>query len=365
MQCLKGFRRRLARSATMAVIGAAVMVAAFPTVSPATPLQDGQQITLWPKGPPGSAQFPMPQQVLERSKDPAIKDRAVLAITSFRRLWLALGLSSFGDWLGLLATTALAAALPQTPAAKLLAVSGVFILRLAPAVFFGPLAGVVADRLPRRWTLVYGDVLRFVLFCSIPLIGTLWWLYVATVLVEVVGLFWMPAKDATVPNLVPPDRLQQANTLSITTTYGSALPAAAIFVLLSLGTKGLSGSMGWLADAPVTLSLAFNAASFLVSAAVIASLREIPKGAAAGLDEHPSMLAVIRDGWTYVVGRPLVRGQCGPRAGDDIAAEMPQQLGAAVADTTRLALTPRYRHKPTSDAQWGLGPAALREMTKL
>ena len=58
------------------------MVAAFPAVSSAAPLQDRQEITLWPKGPPGSAQFPMPQQVLERSKDPAIKDRAVLAITT-------------------------------------------------------------------------------------------------------------------------------------------------------------------------------------------------------------------------------------------------------------------------------------------
>src|SRR5215213_7668908 len=125
--------------------------------------------------------------------------RAVLAITPFRRLWMALGLSSFGDWLGLLATTALAGALPTTPAAKLLAVSGVFILRLAPAVLFGAVAGVVADRLPRRWTLVYGDVARFLLFASIHLVGTLWWLYVATVLVEIVGLFWMPAKDATVP----------------------------------------------------------------------------------------------------------------------------------------------------------------------
>lgn len=58
------------------------MVAAFPAVSSAAPLQDRQEIALWPKGPPGSAQFPIPQQVLERSKDPAIKDRAVLAITT-------------------------------------------------------------------------------------------------------------------------------------------------------------------------------------------------------------------------------------------------------------------------------------------
>src|SRR3954453_21838556 len=94
--------------------------------------------------------------------------RAVLAITPFRRLWMALGLSSLGDWLGLLATTALAGTLPTTPAAKLLAVSGVFILRLAPAVLFGALAGVAADRLPRRWALVFGGRVGLWVFATIP-----------------------------------------------------------------------------------------------------------------------------------------------------------------------------------------------------
>ena len=35
----------------------------------------------------------------------------VLRIRPFRRLWLCLGLSSLGDWLGFLATTAMAGAL--------------------------------------------------------------------------------------------------------------------------------------------------------------------------------------------------------------------------------------------------------------
>src|SRR3954451_16987653 len=112
--------------------------------------------------------------------DPDVK--AVLAITPFRRLWLALGFSSFGDWLGLLAITALADYLARgNTAHEYLAVAGVFILRLAPAVVLGPLAGALADRISRRWVLVYGDVLRFAVMATIPFVGTLWWLYVATV----------------------------------------------------------------------------------------------------------------------------------------------------------------------------------------
>jgi dTMP kinase len=232
--------------------------------------------------------------------------RAVLAITPFRRLWLALGLSSFGDWLGLLATTALAAALPQTPAAKLLAVSGVFILRLAPAVFFGPLAGVVADRLPRRWTLVYGDVLRFLLFCSIPLVGTLWWLYVATVLVEVVGLFWMPAKDATVPNLVPRRRLEAANQLSLVVTYGSAPLAALAFSGLSLVSGVVDGVIPHFQGHPTFLALYVDALTYLVSAAVIWRL-DFPEKVS-HTERQESILRTAVDGWKFIGSTPLVRG---------------------------------------------------------
>ena len=59
--------------------------------------------------------------------------RAVLRIPAFRRLWTALSLSSFGDWLGLLALTALAPRLAHDGyAAANFAIAGVFILRLPP-----------------------------------------------------------------------------------------------------------------------------------------------------------------------------------------------------------------------------------------
>lgn len=41
--------------------------------------------------------------------------RSVLRIRPFRRLWIVLGVASFGDWLGLLATALFAA--PRSPAA--------------------------------------------------------------------------------------------------------------------------------------------------------------------------------------------------------------------------------------------------------
>src|SRR5437879_2953646 len=124
-----------------------------------------------------------------------------LAYRGFRRLALALVLSSFGDWLGFLATTALAAQLVHGFNAKSFAVGGVLAFRLLPAVGLAPFVGVVADRFDRRRTMVVSDLLRFGLFLSMPLVGSLPWLILATALVEVLGLVWVPAKEASVPHL--------------------------------------------------------------------------------------------------------------------------------------------------------------------
>ncbi len=232
----------------------------------------------------------------------------VLGIRAFRWLWVGLGLSSLGDWLGLLALTAMASELaPDSYAKQNFAIAGVLFLRVLPAALLGPLAGYVADRLDRRWTLVVGDVARGAVFASIPIVHTLTWVMIATVIIEAITLLWLPAKDATVPNLVPRDRLEAANQVSIATTYGSALPAAGLFIVLSLGSKGLHSSLGWLDD-PVDLALWFNAASFVVSGLIIATLREIPAGPALAPEQRQGVWRVIREGWTYAFRTPVIRG---------------------------------------------------------
>lgn len=236
--------------------------------------------------------------------------RGVLAIRPFRQLWLSLGLSSFGDWLGLLAVTAFASRLggESSYAAANLAVAGVLILRLAPAVLFGPLAGAMADRFDRKVTMVVGDVLRFALFASIPLVGTLWWLFVATVFIEIIGLFWMPAKDATVPNLVPRRRLEAANQLSLATTYGSAPVAALLFSGLTLVSGALSSVVAFIGG-PIDLALYVNAVTYLVAAAVIARL-DMPRRPAVtdARPAHAGVWRTITEGWRFVGTTPLVRG---------------------------------------------------------
>lgn len=234
--------------------------------------------------------------------------RAVLRIAPFRRLWVALSLSSLGDWLGFLALTSLAATLTEGYSAQAYAVGGVLVLRLLPAVFFGPFAGAMADRFDRRMTMVAVDVLRFGLFVSIPLVRSLQWLLIATFLIECITLFWQPAKDATVPNLVPRERLEAANQLSLFTTYGAAPVAALLFSVLTVASRLLGIGVPFFRANPVDLALGINALTFLVSAITIFTLREIPRREATPHITQPSMLKTIIEGWRFMGRTRVVRG---------------------------------------------------------
>ena len=248
-----------------------------------------------------SGTIPNPTSTLRASEN-------VLRIPAFRRLWNAMSFSSFGDWLGLLATTALAQQLAGGDYATAnFAIAGVFIARLMPSVILGPLAGVIADRFNRKRVMVIGDILRAALFISIPIVGTYLWLYIATVLVECVTLFWSPAKEATVPNLVPKNKLENANQMSLFATYGSAPVAAIIFSLLSISATAVGAALGLENYTAVDLALYLNAISFFVSAITIARL-EIPKDHIQLNRKTPSLTDSLLDGAKFIFKTKLIRG---------------------------------------------------------
>ena len=52
---------------------------------------------------------------------------------------------------------------------------------------------------------------------SLGFANELTWIYVVQFLASCASLFWTPAKDASIPNLVPPDKLEEANQYSLFT----------------------------------------------------------------------------------------------------------------------------------------------------
>ena len=233
----------------------------------------------------------------------------MLSIKPFRRLWIALSLSSLGDWLSILALTVLAPSLTHgSDVAKSSAVGGVWLVTLLPALLLGPVAGAVADRLDRRMTMIVGDVVRGVLFLSIPLFPNLTWIFVAKFLAGVASQFWNPAAAASIPNLVPKDKLERANQLSQLMTYGTAPLAAGIFAVLSLIAAGLSHVAPVFKTNNVDLALYFNGASYFVSAVTVYFLRQISKRRSSGDISVPSTAKAIWEGWQFIRNTPVVRG---------------------------------------------------------
>jgi len=233
----------------------------------------------------------------------------VLSIKPFRALWVALSLSSLGDWLSILALIALAPSLTNgSNLAKASSISGVWVVTLLPALLLGPIAGALADRLDRRVTMVVGDVIRGLLFISIPLFPNLTWIFVAKFLAGVASQFWNPACAASIPNLVPKEKLERANQLSQLMTYGTAPLAAGVLALLGWLATGLGHAGPFFHTNKVDLALYFNGASYFVSAITVYFLRQIGKKEHSGSISVPSTAKAIWEGWHFIRHTPVVRG---------------------------------------------------------
>jgi dTMP kinase len=235
---------------------------------------------------------------------------ALVRIPVFRRLWASITVSSLGDWLGLLATTAMAQQLTrdQSTAVQGVAISGVILTRLLPDLLLGPLAGALADRLDRRTTVVVGELLACALYLSIAVSYELTWLYVAQFLVEAVGLFTNPAKQAIWVAIVPRERLAVANQISLFSVYGAVPVAALLFALLSTVARVFPGS-GEAGDArtAIVVALLFNSASFALSATTVFLSRRLIPPTATDRETPANVFSLVVEGISFLRGQPLMR----------------------------------------------------------
>lgn len=185
----------------------------------------------------------------------------------FRRLWLGQVVSEIGDWLNNIAVLALTINLAGA-GREGIAIAVYAIARHLPLFLFGPLAGVVVDRIDRRRVLIASDVLRalFALgFLFANKLSSLPAIYIVGASLFAVSAFFNAAKRATIPNLVRgAEELLSANSLSASTT------AATIAVGSALG--------GILATFVGRNSVfVLNAATFLVSAEMIRRIRIVTR----------------------------------------------------------------------------------------
>ncbi len=218
---------------------------------------------------------------------------AVLRERNFRLLWLGQATSTIGDRI---VFVALALYVDQigTPTD----VGLVLAAHALPLVLFVLIGGVWADRLPRHRLMVATDLVRgglHALLAVLILTGTveIWHIVVIEALFGTAEAFFRPAYTGLVPQTVPESRLQDANgvralTENLAEVLGPAL-AAALVLGLGAGT-----------------AVAIDAATFLVSAALIAGVR--PRVRGAGPPPRERLGSELRAGWEAVRTRGWVWG---------------------------------------------------------
>lgn len=250
--------------------------------------------------------------VVDDDQEPAAMHVRMFGSTAFFRLWLTQVVSATGDWLGFLAIAALATRISDRPEA---AIGLVMSARIVPGFFLGPAAGVFADRFDRKRLMVLCDIGRAGVLATLPFVDTVPGLIVASLILEVFTLLWAPAKEASVPHLVPSDHLTTANSLSLVAAYGTIPVAAGIFSLLAKVSE-------WLGDFEILtvlrgteegLAFYFDALTFLLSALMIYTLplprrrKEDREKASGKRIEFGSALRELREGWEFVFINPVVR----------------------------------------------------------
>ena len=156
--------------------------------------------------------------------------------------------------------------------------------------------------------MVFVDIMRGALYISIPIVHTYFWLYTAMILVECLTLFWSPAKEASVPNLVPREKLENANQVSLLAAYGTAPVAAILFSLLTLLSGAIAAISPLIPSNSVDIALYFNAASFFFAAWTIRGLKEISQGGSDKKLADENIVQSLALGWKSVSDSKIIRG---------------------------------------------------------
>ncbi|QYJ14241.1 Enterobactin exporter EntS [Rubrobacter xylanophilus DSM 9941] len=198
----------------------------------------------------------------------------------FMRLWAGQGVSFVGDAITMVALVVLVVDLTGSA----VDVGGVLLARLLPT-FAGPLVGVVADRLhDRRRLLVVVDLARAGLVSGMIFASSMPLLYALAFLLGLCQTLFNPTIRASFPGVVGGGDLTRANAV-ISGTFSCALAAG----------PALGGVI--VAAAGVDAAFALDAATYLVSAALLTS---VPMPRPPGGGEEANFLWELTAGLGYL-----------------------------------------------------------------
>lgn len=222
--------------------------------------------------------------------------RAVLGERGFAALWLAQLVSRIGDSIHEVALIWVVYEVTGDPTLIALVALASFV----PNLLFSVPAGVLVDRLNRKYVLVGTEATRGVVVLAIPFVGEGPYLVPVVVAVALLAstmeAFFGPAQQALIPRLVAPEELDAANSLNNLT-----LSTSRLFYIVGGLVVGLGGSF---------VAFYVNSATFIVAALVLLA---VPSAAGRPVDRPrspedtgPSFLDEAWEGIQFIRGHPAL-----------------------------------------------------------
>lgn len=223
--------------------------------------------------------------------------RSVLRERGFAALWLAQLVSRIGDSIHEIALIWVVYAVTGDP--RLIAI--VALASFTPNLLLSIPAGVVVDRVNRKYLLVAAEAIRGIAVLAIPLVGEGPYLVPVVVAVALLASsmesFFGPAQQAMIPRLVDPEDLDAANSLNNLT-----LSTSRLFYIIGGVVVGVGGSF---------VAFYLNSATFLVAALVLLVIptRAGQPESEATLEEsesRPSLFGEALDGINFIRDSPAL-----------------------------------------------------------
>lgn len=224
---------------------------------------------------------------LEQSTETLLRNKP------YRFLISAQLISNLGDWLSILAIfTLVGLKWNATP----LEVSLIVLSLAIPMTLLGPISGVLADRLERKYIMIASDIARGFVIMGLIFADQLWHIYSLLFLLGVCSSLFNPAKNGKIKEIVPNQQMQQAASISSLIENGTKIigPALSGFLLLLWDIK---------------MIFVIDSLSFFLSALLLLKIPINPSKLQTSSTENKSSQSFIREmknGFTFIKSVPFI-----------------------------------------------------------
>jgi MFS family permease len=212
----------------------------------------------------------------------------------YRRFWVGLSISMLGEWFNTVALFVLIYNLTGSQ----LGIGLLFVLRMFSLALPQVFTGMLADRFSRKWLMIWANVLSAFTVLTLLWVdeaSEVWMVYAVSSILMMLHAVFIPAENATIPNITTDNELLTANAMNSGTWSAALVLGASIggFVVSLYG---------------VEVAFIVNAVTFLF-AALMYSTMTIPQDPYIPREGGiwANTVGTIIDGFRIILHTPPVR----------------------------------------------------------